>query len=75
MKCPNCNNNMVVNSKGAVECPVCQKLKRKIEATKVSYNDFEFYKVKKTLNIVVEQYLLPEDVEDLVNRGVEVTVK
>jgi len=75
MKCPNCGGNMAVSSKGALECPVCNNLKRKIEATKISYNDFEFYKVKKTLNIVTDPYLLPEDVEDLVNKGVEITVK
>ena len=75
MKCPNCGGKMIVSSKGALECPICNNLKRKIEATKMTYNEFDFYKVKKTLNIITDEYLLPEDIRNLVNKGVEITVK
>jgi len=75
MKCPNCGGNMVINPKGILECPICNSTERKIEATRVRYNDFEFFKVIKAENITTDMYLLVDDIEDLVKKGVKIIIK
>ena len=75
MKCPNCGSNLTINSKGILECPVCSNIERKIEATRIRYNDFEFFKVIKAENITSDMYLLADDIEDLVKKGVKIVIK
>lgn len=75
MKCNVCGSPMAVNSKGEVHCPTCSKLKRKISVVKTTYGDFTYYKTKDTVNVVVDEYLLPEELNKLVNQGVEVKIK
>jgi len=75
MKCSICGGALTVNNKGEITCPQCSKLKRKLKLTQCNYNDFIYYKVKDTLNLVVDEYLLPDEVNKYVNQGVEVTIK
>jgi len=75
MKCPNCGGNMVINPKGILECPICSNTERKIEAMRVRYNDFEFFKVIKAENITTDMYLLADDIEDLAKKGVKIIIK
>ena len=75
MTCSTCGNKMQINKTGALACSVCGNTKRKVEATKMEYNAFTFYKVKKSLNVVTPKYLMPEEVTELVKKGVEVKIK
>ena len=73
MKCPKCQGALSVNTKGQITCPICDNLPRRIDLIQVTINDFSYYKIKKVKNFKVEDtVLLSEDVQKLIDQGVEV---
>lgn len=74
MKCNNCGGNLNINKKGQLECPQCSGVNKKLTVQKFVYNNFEAYKVLKSLNVVVDEVLLPEEIEELINKGVEIRI-
>ena len=75
MKCKTCQGPLSVNNKGQISCSVCDTIKRKITVQKVVFNCFEYYKVLDSLNSIVDNCLLPEELDALVKGGVEVKIK
>jgi len=75
MKCNICGSQLIINSKGELECPVCSKKKRVLVVSYHKFNDLEYYRVEEASGILVDKYLLKEEVIDLVNKGVEVRVR
>jgi len=75
MKCNICGSQLIINSKGELECPVCSKKKRILVISYCKFNDLEYYRVEEVSGILVDRYLLKEEVVELVNKGVEVRVK
>ncbi len=73
MNCPKCNGQLAVNNKGQITCPKCDNLQQRVDLIQTTINDFVYYKIKSSKNFKVEMsILLPEDVQDLINKGVEV---
>jgi len=66
---------MTINSKGEIVCPVCSKSKKSLVVTYHKFNDLEYYKVETANNLIIDNYLLKEEVIDLINKGVEVKLK
>ena len=74
MKCSICGGPLSVNKRGQLECPQCSGVNKKLTVQKFSYNNFEAYKVTKATNVVADEILLPEEVEELIKKGVEVKI-
>ena len=66
---------MTINSKGEIVCPVCNSSKKSLVVTYHRFNDLEYYKVEAANNLIVDNYLLKEEIIDLINKGVEVKLK
>ena len=75
MTCPKCKGPMSINSQGALTCLQCVSVKRSLVVSVIQYNDFEAYRTIKSHNLVVDEYLVKEEVEDLINQGVQVEIK
>ena len=75
MRCSICNGPLTVNKKCQIGCPICDGGTKKIVLTLHKFNDFSFYKVIGFTNIVVDSYLMPEELDAFIKRGVDITTK
>jgi hypothetical protein len=75
MKCKTCGGPMSINAKGNIECPKCSKITSKLTIQKYTHGSFYFFKSIKAVNIIVDEFLLPEEVQALIDKGVEVNIK
>jgi len=75
MKCPICGSNMVINSKGELVCPICNRQKKKVVVVRNRFNDLVYFRVVSSTGVIVDDYLLEEEIKDLVRKGVEVIIK
>ena len=75
MKCSICQGPLSINSKGLLSCPTCSGIKKKLTLGKITYNNFTFYKVLKSTNIVADDYLTSEEVDKFIKKGIEVYLK
>lgn len=75
MKCSRCQGPLTINNKGQLSCPTCDDIKKKITLFKKQYNALIYYKVVDSLNINVDEYLVPEEIDELITKGVEVKIK
>jgi uncharacterized Zn finger protein (UPF0148 family) len=73
MQCPKCKGALSVNTKGQITCPQCDNLQKRIDLIQVDINDFTYYRIKKVKNFKLDtKVLLAEDVQKLIDQGVEV---
>ena len=75
MKCSICGGQLIINSKGELECPNCSKKSKHLVVSYHKFCDLEYYKVEESSGILVDKYLLKEEIADLIKKGVEVRVK
>lgn len=75
MKCSICGSQLIINSKGELECPNCSKKGKRLVVLYHKFCDLEYYKVEESSGILTDKYLLKEEVDDLIKKGVEVKIK
>ena len=76
MKCSKCGSNYQVDTKGRLVCPTCNSdIKKKLNVVSMRYNEIEFYKVIDSDNISTPTYLMPNELDKLIQDKVEVRIK
>lgn len=76
MKCKICSNNLEFNlSTGELYCPICSRPKS-LEILKKSYNLFNYYKVIKTENLDLPEFITEEKLKELSkDKNIKIKIK
>jgi len=75
MKCSKCQSDYQVDGKGKLFCPVCNSgAKKLVKVLAINYHEIVYYKVYDSKNISTETFLFGNEIDDLIQKGVEVEI-
>jgi len=73
MKCPKCGNKLTLRD-GQLYCSNCDSNRtRKLAVKREIVNDLEYFRVVSAENIIIDKYLLRDELQQLLNK-VEVKI-